>query len=91
MADVVRLLRGETAASVSDVHAGDQPGAEGVDVLDALVGDHGAVEVADQLVYVDDDPALLILGEAGDRREPSIRRAGPAALGGWERRASEDG
>jgi hypothetical protein len=29
-----------------------------------LVGDHAAVEVADDLVYVDDDRALPVLGES---------------------------
>jgi hypothetical protein len=43
--------------------ARDQPGAERVDVLDSLVGDHGTVEVADDLVHVDDGPALIVLGE----------------------------
>jgi hypothetical protein len=43
-------------------HARDQPGADRVDVLDVLVAYHAAVEVTDDL-YVDDDSALLVIGE----------------------------
>jgi len=46
-----------------NVHARDQPCTNRVDVLDALVCDHAAIEVPDDLVHVNDDPALFIVGE----------------------------
>jgi hypothetical protein len=40
----------------------DQPRTNRVDVPDALVRDHAAIEVPDDLVHVNDDPALRIVG-----------------------------
>jgi hypothetical protein len=48
---------------VPDVHAGDQAVIDRVDVLDVLIGDHAAVEVADELVDIDDGAVPIVFVE----------------------------
>ena len=52
-----------TGVRLANVHPLDQPVAQCVDVLDELVGEERAVEVAHDLVDPDDDAPALVVGE----------------------------